>query len=291
MALTDIAIRKAKPRATPYKMSDARGLFLLVQPSGGKLWRLKYRFAGKEKKLALGVYPDVSLSDARKRRDDARVLLAQGKDPSREKQRAKAQALANAANTFDAIASEYCEHRKRDGAKPWSARTARKAEFLLSQLRPGIGHIPVAEIEPFDVLTTVRKVEAKGNYETARRALQFAGSVLRFAVATARLGSDPTRDLRGALRAPAVTHHAAILEPAKFGGLLRAIDEYDGNVYVRHALRFAPLVFVRPGELRNARWEDIDFETAVWSIPAEITKMRKPHYVPLARQAEVVPLS
>lgn len=285
MALTDLAIRKAKPRAKPYKMGDARGLFLLVQPSGGRLWRFKYRFAGKERKLSLGIYPDVTLSEARKRCDDARRLLAHGKNPSREKQRAKARALANEANTFEAVASEYCEHRKNDGVKPWSPQTARKAEFLLSQLRRGIGNLPVTEIEPADVLAAVRRVEAKGNYETARRTLQFAGSVLRFAVATARLQSDPTRDLRGALRTPAVTHRAAILDPAKFGGLLRAIDSYDGSAYVRHALRLAPLVFVRPGELRTARWEDINLAEAVWSIPPDITKMRKPHHVPLARQS------
>lgn len=206
MALTDVAIRNAKPRLKPYKMADALGLFLLVQPSGGKLWRLKYRVEGREKKLGFGVYPDVSLSEARKRRDEARELLVSGKDPSREKQREKAKARIDSANTFSAISSEYCQKRRRDGQKAWAPATATRSEYLLSLLSGSIGRMAINEIEPADVLAAIRKIEAKGNLESARRTLQLASSVFRYAVATARLASDPTRDLRGALTAPTVTH-------------------------------------------------------------------------------------
>ncbi|WP_126174353.1 tyrosine-type recombinase/integrase [Altericroceibacterium xinjiangense] len=287
MALTDTAIRNAKPREKPYKMGDAGGLFLLVQPSGGKLWRFKYRIDGREKKLAIGTYPDVSLADARKRRDDAREALAVGKDPSREKQREKARATTQAANTFELIAREYFDKRRRDGERPWADRTLTKAEFLLDQVRD-IWPLPIGDIEPADVLSAVRKVEMRGNLESARRALQMTGSVMRYAVATARLGSDPTRDLRGALTAPRTQHRAAILNPIQLGALLRAIDGYDGHVHTRLALALAPHVFVRPGELREAQWEEFDFDKAVWAIPAAKTKMRKAHHVPLSRQAVAI---
>lgn len=215
MALTDIAIRTAKPREKPYKLGDALGLFLLVQPSGGKLWRLKYRMGKAEKKLALGTYPETSLSDARKRRDEARALLAEGKDPSLEKQRAKVRAAINAESSFSAIASEYCEKRKRE--ESWSPATATRSEYLLSLLTGSIGRMPISEIEPADILAAVRKIEAKGNLESARRTLQLASMVFRYAVATARLRSDPTRDLRGALTAPKVTHYGAITEASRVG--------------------------------------------------------------------------
>jgi len=174
MALTDIAIRTAKPKEKPYKMGDALGLFLLVQPSGGKLWRLKHRVDGREKKLSLGTYPEITLSEARKRRDEAREMIALGKDPSREKQRAKVQARASAENNFSAVAKEYCDKRKRDGEKGWSPATATRSEYLLSQLTSGIGRMPISDIEPADVLADVRKIEAKGNLESARRTLQLA---------------------------------------------------------------------------------------------------------------------
>jgi Arm DNA-binding domain len=202
MALTDIAIRNAKPRAKPYKMGDALGLFLLVQPTGGKLWRLKYRIEGKEKKLAIGTYPEVSLGDARRRREEARELMALGKDPSREKQRERVHAQARAENTFAAIAAEFCEKRKRDGSKAWAKSTATRSEHLLSLLIVPMGQMPLTEIEPADVLAAVRRIERKGKLESARRALQLAGAVFRYAVATARIASDPTRDLRGAAQAP-----------------------------------------------------------------------------------------
>lgn len=285
MALTDTAIRNAKPRTKPYKMGDAGGLFLLVQPSGGKLWRLKYRVDGREKKLGLGTYPEVSLAEARRRRDDAKVELAAGKDPSREKQRRKIQAQEKAGATFNAVANEYIEKRKNDGKNAWATATAAKNEWLGSQLAPSLGPLTITDIEPLEVLSAVRKIEARGNLETARRALQFASAVFRHAVATARLKSDPTRDLKGALRTPDTKHRAAILDPIALGQLLRAIDGYGGHYTTKFALELAPHVFLRPGELRQARWSEIDLDKAVWSIPASRTKMRKPHHLPLSRQA------
>lgn len=284
MALTDTAIRNAKPREKPYKMGDALGLFLLVQPSGGKLWRLKYRVDGREKKIGFGTYPEVGLAEARKRRDEARELFAAGKDPGREKQRQKVRARELAGDTFSLIAAEYCAKRKRDGHKPWAPATASRNEYLLSLLFNSIGRMPIGEIEPADVLAAVRKIERKGNLESAKRTLQQIGAVLRYAVATARLASDPTRDLRGALTAPKVTHYGAITDASHVGALLRAIDGYEGMGMTKMALQLAPHVFVRPGELRHAEWVEIDLEAAVWTIPAEKTKMRKPHHVPLSQQ-------
>lgn len=240
MPLSDIAIRNAKPAAKPAKMADGGGLFLYVTPAGGKLWRLKYRMNGREKLLAIGSYPEIGLSDARKRRDEARALIAEGKDPSREKQKAKARSRLESADTFGAIAKKYCDKRKRDGEKGWSPATATRSEYLLSLLAPGIGRLPIIEIEPADVLAAVRKIEGKGNLESARRTLQLASMVFRYAVATARLRSDPTRDLRGALTAPKVTHYGAITDAKRVGELLRAIDGYEGQGVTKIAMQLAP---------------------------------------------------
>lgn len=285
MALSDIRIRNVKPGDKAIKLADGGGMFLLVTPAGGKLWRLKYRIDGREKLLAIGSYPELSLSDARKRREEARAMIAQGKDPSREKQREKVRSRIQAADTFAAIANEYCAKRKRDGEKGWSPATATRSEYLLSLLNPSIGKLAIAEIEPADVLVAVRKIEAKGNLESARRTLQLASMVFRYAVATARLRSDPTRDLRGALSAPKVTHYGAITEANRVGELLRAIDGYEGTGITKLALQIAPHVFVRPGELRHAEWSEIDLGGALWIIPAGKMKMRKAHHVPLSRQA------
>ncbi|MDZ4277183.1 MAG: integrase arm-type DNA-binding domain-containing protein [Erythrobacter sp.] len=285
MPLTDVAIRNAKPREKPYKVGDTLGLFLLVQPSGGKLWRVKYRIDGKEKKLAIGIYPQVGLAEARRRRDAARELVAAGKDPGREKQREKVRSRIQAETTFDAIAAEFCQKRRRDGQKAWAVSTATRSEYLLSLLKGSIGKLPITDIEPADVLIAVRKIERKGQLESARRTLQLAGAVFRYAVATARLASDPTRDLRGALTAPTVTHYGAIIDPARVGELLRAIDGYEGQPITKLAMQLAPHVFVRPGELRHAEWNEFDLEGALWTIPASKTKMRKDHLVPLSRQS------
>jgi len=288
VALTDVAIRNAKPGAKAVKLADGGGMFLLVTPAGGKLWRLKYRIDGREKLLAIGAYPEIGLGEARRRREEARELIALGKDPSREKQREKVRARIQAADTFKAICDEYCEKRRRDGSRGWAPATATRSEYLLSLVCGSIGKLPIAEIEPTDVLTAVRRIEGKGKLESARRSLQLAGAVFRYAVATARLASDPTRDLRGALTAPTVTHYGAITDARKVGELLRAIDGYESMGLTRLALQLAPHVFVRPGELRHARWDEIDLEGALWTIPAEKTKMRKEHRVPLSRQAVAI---
>ncbi len=282
MALSDAAIRNAKPKDKPYKLGDAGGLFLLVQPTGTKAWRLKYRVHGKEKKLSLGKYPEIGLAKARELRDGAKGELATGKDPSREKQRRKIQAIEDAGNTFAIVADEFIAKRERE---KWAPVTAGKNRWLLSQLLPALGDLAIGDIQPIEVLTAVRKIESRGNYDTARRAMQLASNVFRHAVATARLATDPTRDLVGALTAPQTKPRAAILDTGQLGDLLRAVDGYNGHFTTRFALQLVPHVFVRPGELRQARWSEIDFETAVWTIPAARTKMRKIHHVPLSRQS------
>lgn len=281
MALTDTAIKAAKHGAKPIKLFDERGLFLLLQPSGGKLWRLKYRVLGKEKKLSLGIYPDVSLKEARKRRNEARSLLANGADPASVKREQAKSAKRSAANTFKAIADEFIEKSVKEGR---AAVTIKKTRWLLSLMEADLGNRPIIEITPADLLETLQKVEAKGHLETARRMRSFAGRVFRYAVATSRATSDPSSLLRGALVAPKVTHHSAILEPKAVGELLRAIDGYQGQPLTCLALKLTPHVFVRPGELRRAEWQEFDLEKAVWTIPAEKMKMRDPHVVPLSLQ-------
>ncbi|AMO72962.1 tyrosine-type recombinase/integrase [Sphingorhabdus sp. M41] len=282
MALTDTAIKGAKHGPKPIKLFDERGLFLLLQPSGGKLWRLKYRILGKEKKLSLGVYPDVTLKEARKRRDEARTLLANGADPASVKLEQAKSAKRNAANTFKAIADEYIDKSAKEGR---AAVTIKKTRWLLSLLENAIGNRPITDITPADLLEALQKVEAKGHLETARRMRSFAGRVFRYAVATSRATADPSNLLRGALVAPKVTHHSAILEPKAVGELLRAIDGYQGQPLTCIALKLTPHVFVRPGELRRAEWQEFDLEKAIWTIPAEKMKMRDPHVVPLSLQA------
>jgi integrase len=285
MALTDFAIRNAKPKDKAYKLGDAGGLFLLVTPAGGKLWRLKFRVAGKEKLLSLGGWPDLSLANARKERDKAREALASGADPAREKQLAKHLAKTNAGTTFGEVAQEFIDKRRREGL---SASTADKSEYYISRMGSAIARQPIAEISAPEVLAVLRRVEATGNYETARRVLQLAGRVFRYAVATARVTSDPTRDLRGALTAPTPKHYGAITDAKRAGELLRAIDSYEGMGVTKLAMQLSPHVFVRPGELRHAEWGEIDLDGALWTIPAEKMKMRKPHLVPLSRQAVAI---
>eukprot|EP01037_Dinobryon_pediforme_P006123 gene6123-6197_t len=285
MALTDVEIRSFKPRVSVYKKADGGGLYLQINPTGTKLWRLKYRVGEREKKLSIGAYPDISLSEARRRRDEARQQLAASKDPSNEKRKEKLRSRLSAQNTFAEIAKEYCDKRKRDGQKGWAPATATRSEYLLGLLRSSIGRMPIAEIEPADILGAIRRIESKGKLESARRTLQLASLVFRHAVATARLTSDPTRDLRGALTTPTVKHYGAITDAVRVGDLLRAIDGYEGLGIAKLALQLAPHVFVRPGELRHAEWSEINLDKAEWTIPAHKTKMRKAHQVPLSRQA------
>lgn len=278
MALTDVAIRGAKHGAKPIKLADEKGLFLLLQPSGGKLWRLKYRVFGKEKKLGLGRYPDVSLKEARRRRDEARALIANGIDPGAQKQAEALAAKLNAGTTFKSVGDEYLEKASREGR---AAVTIGKSRWLLSLMEPDLGSRPVADIAPAELLGAIRKVEAKGHLETARRMRSLAGRIFRYAVATSRATSDPSSMLRGALTAPKVKHHSAIIEREQVGALLRAMEGYEGQPLTCIALKLTPHVFVRPGELRRAEWAEFDLESAVWNIPAEKMKMRDPHVVPL----------
>ena len=282
MVLTDTVIRNAKPGAKPKKLFDERGLFLLVQPSGGKLWRLKYRYLGKEKKLSLGRYPDVALKLARERRDEARTLLANGADPASVKAELAHEKREAANNTFSAIAAEYVAKIEKEGR---AAVTIKKTRWLLALLESDLGNRPITEITPAELLQSLQKVEGKGHLETARRMRSLSGRIFRFAVATSRGTSDPSALLRGALVAPTVTHHSAILEPAKVGELMRAIDGFTGQPLTHLALKLTPHVFVRPGELRRAEWSEFDFGKAVWTIPPEKMKMRDAHVVPLSTQA------
>ena len=285
MALTDKTIRNAKSGPKPIKLGDEKGLFLLLQPTGGKLWRLKYRIAGKEKKLGLGRYPDVSLKEARARCDHARTMIANGIDPSAEKQASEIAAKLNAATTFQAVAEEYLDKASREGR---AAVTIKKSRWLLSLLTPSLGSRPIADITPAELLAALKKVESKGHLETARRMRSLAGRVFRYAVATSRAASDPASLLRGALTAPTVKHHSAIFDPAELGGLLRAIDDYQGQPLTRLALQLTPHVFVRPGMLRKAEWIEFDLENAVWSLSDGRMKMRRAHVVPLSTQAVAI---
>jgi integrase len=285
VALSDSKLRSTKAGPKPFKLYDSGGLFMVVTPAGGKLWRLKYRFAGKEGLLSLGAYPAVGVAKARAARDAAQELLAAGKNPATEKKREKAAKAIATANTFKAVADEFIAKREREGV---AAITTAKARWLLSQLEPALGSRPISEIEPFELLDVLKRIEAAERYETAKRLLAFAGRVFLYAVATTRARHNIATDLRGALTAPRVRHHAAILDPARVGALLRAIDGFDGQVATKLALKLAPHVFVRPGELRQAEWSEIDFDGAVWRIPAAKMKMRQEHVVPLSAQTAAI---
>jgi integrase len=285
MALTHTAIRNTKPSDKRFKLTDEKGLFLLVVPSGGKWWRLKYRFGRKEKLLSLGVYPDVGLKDARERRDEARKLLAGGIDPSENRKVQKAAKLERAANSFETVAREWFAKHSANWAPTHAEKIIKRLE---NDVFPWLGGRPIAEIAAPELLRTIRRIESRGALDTAHRALQNCGQVLRYAVATGRAQSDPTGDLRGALPSAKRRHFASITEPAEVGALLRAIDGFRGTPAVQSALKLAPLVFVRPGELRLAEWSEINLERAEWNIPGERMKMKIPHLVPLASQAVVI---
>jgi integrase len=283
--LTEIAIRSAKPADRTHRMYDSRGLYLEVSPAGGKWFRFKYKFDGKEKRLSLGVYPDVGLRKARDRRDEARRLLADGVDPSAHRQAAAASREADVAYTFEIVAREWFEKQK----PRWAATHVVKTMWILEHtLFPYIGLRPIADVSPLDLLGALRRTESRGALETARRARGVAGQVLRYAVATGSAERDSSQDLRGALAAPNKKHLAAVTEPEAVGRLLLAMDGYRGSAVVAAALRLAPLTFVRPGELRQARWAEMDLEGAEWRIPAERMKGRQPHIVPLSSQAVAV---
>ncbi len=277
--ITDTAIRAAKPAEKPYKLSDERGLYLLIN-AAGKYWRLDYRFGAKRKTLALGVYPDVSLRLARERRDEARQLLADGVDPGENKKAVKAAKQERASNSFEVIAREWFDRMSVRWVDSHGGRIIRRLE---RDVFPWIGDRPIAELTAPELLAVVRRIEGRGAIETAHRALQNCGQVLRYAVATGRAERDPTGDLRGALPPVKGKHFAAVTDPAQVAELLRSLDGYKGTFAVSCALRLAPLVFVRPGELRKAEWSDIDLDAAQWRY--RVTKTNSDHVVPLSTQA------
>lgn len=281
MALTDAAIRAMQPRDVPFKKADEKGLSLLVTPAGSKLWRLKYRHGGKEKQLSLGAYPDVTLSEARKQRDCARLKIGEGGDPCLERKREKAARMFAADNTFESIAAEYIEKMQKQGA---ADATVRKARWFLSLLKSVVGPMPITDVDPQLLLASIRRLENKGNYETSKKTRSFASRVFRYAIVTGRAYSDPAALLKGALVAPRARHYAAILEPAPLGALLRAIDDYSGSPVTKIGLQILPHVFVRPGELRLADWSEFNPDDAVWNIPAGRMKARRSHAVPLSER-------
>jgi integrase len=267
------------------KHFDGGGMFLQVQPNGSRYWRMKYRYAGKERLLAFGIFPEVTLSEARQRRDVARELLRDGSDPATVKRDRVTAARTAAANSFNAIAAEWLEKQEQR----MSPATLAKAKWTFDELlSPWIGERPVAEIDAPELLTVLRRIEARGAHETAHRTKQRCGQVFRYAIATGRAQRDPTPDLRGALSPVVSKSRAAITDPAKVGDLLRSIDGYAGDFVTRCALRLAPLLFVRPGELRHAEWAELDFDAAEWRIPAGKMKMREEHIVPLPTQAVAI---
>ena len=304
MPLTDTAIRKAMPGPKTRKLSDGKGLYLELSPAGGRWWRLKYRIAGVEKRISLGTYPETSLKAAREKMEEARALVAQGIDPSQARKAAKQEAAHQDEQaqreaqglplhgSFESVAREWFDTRKEEWAPTYAKKIFRRLEV---DVFPWLGRLPVPNITPPMVLDMLRKAENRGAIETAHRVLETCGQVFRFAVATGRIESNPARDLKDALRKPMVQHFAAITDPQRFGELLRAIDSYRGTPVVCAALRLMPLMLLRPGELRQAQWDELDLPAATWTVPAARMKREKvgkiygkPHIVPLPRQAVAI---
>lgn len=281
MSLTDTTIKNSKPKEPDYKLADEKGLYVLVKKAG-KYFRLDYRFAGKRKTLALGVYPEVSLKEAREKRDEARKLLADGKDPLEEKKAKKSQLIAEATNTFQAVATEWHEKMK----SKWSAdHAARKWYYLKKDVFPTFGNSPINNISARDLLTLLEKIQSRGAIDIGHRIKGICGEVFRYGIHTDRCDRDPTQDLKGVLVPKKNKHMATITDPKEVGGLLRAIDGYQGDFVTQCALKLTPYVMLRPGELRHAEWSEIGRIRNQWKIPADKMKMSKPHIVPLSRQA------
>lgn len=282
MTITDLEVRRAKPRAKPYKMYDSDGLYLLITPTGGKWWRYKYHYNKKEKLLSLGTYPDVPLREAREKRDEERKKLRAFVDPAATRIAMKASWSNTQANTFEVVAREWMEQQSH----VWAPSNTKKITGQLElNMFPWLGRRPISEITAPELLSVIRRMEKRGAISSAHKILQISGQIFRYAIVTARATRDLSADLRGALRPVKVKHLAAVIEPEAIGSLLRVLDGYQGGEIIRCALKLAPLVFVRPGELRQAEWKEIDFEKAEWSIPAERMKMKEPHLVPLSHQA------
>ena len=284
MKLSDAAVKKAKPEDKAYRMADGEGMYLEVAPNGSKYWRLKYRHAGKEKRLALGVYPEISLKDARGKREDARKLIAKGIDPSEAKQAQNRENKIAAANTFEAVAREWVENRSNDwtaGHKALTLKTLEQDAF------PTLGRRPIAEISSSELLATVRAIEKRGALEIANRVLQRCSAIFRYAIATDRCKNNPAFKMSEALKSPVRTHYNTI-EKGGFPQLLRDINSYQGTLGATYALQLMALTFTRTGELIEAEWKEIDLDRAEWLIPSERMKMRRPHLVPLSSQAVAV---
>ena len=281
MPLTDTAIRNAVLQNKQYKLTDGKGMYLLVNKAG-KYFRLDYRFAGKRKTLALGVYPDVKLAEAREKRDDARKMIANSIDPGQARKVRKSIQIEQTENSFEAIAREWHGKYSSNWADSHAKKIIRRLELYIF---PWLGTRPIAEITPPELLSVLRRIESRGILETAHRTQQNCGQVFRYAIATGRAERDPSADLRGALAPVKHGHMATITNPKKIGELLRAMDGYEGTLVAKCALKLAPLVFVRPGELRHAEWTEIDLDNAEWRISAEKMKMKDPHIVPLSTQA------
>lgn len=282
MSLTDIKIKKTKPKEKPFKLADEKGLFLIIAPNGSKYWRFKYRFGGKEKLLSFGVYPEVTLAAARAKRDGARKLLMENVDPGIAKQIAKRTEELKIENSFKATACEWLAKYSKQWVPSHAEKIIRRFE---RDIFPWLGDRPINEIKATELLAVLRRIENRGAIETAHRALQNCGQVFRYAIATGKAERDISSDLRGALPPVKKQHLASIIDPKAIGVLLRAINDYQGNFVTKCALRLAPLLFVRPGELRKAEWSEINFEICEWRIPAAKMKMRVTHIVPLSTQA------
>jgi integrase len=282
MPLGSLAVLNAKPRDRFYVLSDGNGLYLLVKPSGSKLWRLRYRFGGTPNMLSLGSFPEISLADARAKRDDARKLLANGIDPSRQRKLDKIAAVSAAKNTFGGIADEHLKNQEENGL---AASTLAKNRWYLQVLAAPLTDLPVTEITAAEILSLLKKIEKSGRRETARKVRGAIGSVFRLAITTLRATNDPTFPLRRALLKPNVQHRPAITEETQLGALMVSIDEFDGWPTIRAALQLLALTMTRPGEIRFMRRSEILWPKATWRIPAERMKMRRPHDVPLSTQA------
>jgi len=285
MLLTALAIENAKRRSSPYKLADGDGLHLLVTPGGSKLWRFRYRFGGKQLMISFGAFPEVSLATARGKREAARKLIANGKDPSQQKKLDRIVAATAANNTFGAIAEEHLAALKENGA---AEATLNKVRWLLLDLASPLRQRPIAEITPAEILLILKRLEKSGRRETARRLRSVIGKIFRLAVATLRANADPTYALQGALLPPVVHHRPAITNEKQLGALMVSIDEYNGWPTLKYALLFLALTMVRPREVRCLRRNEIIWPKATWRIPAERMKMRRPHDVPLSRQALAV---
>lgn len=280
--LTDKLIKNTKPEEKPIHLADGEGLLLLVNPNGSKWWRFRYRFQGKAKMLSFGVYPEVSLRKARDQRDEARRLLGEEIDPSAFRKSTKTRVTNAGMASFESVAREWFAKMEPTWAKGHSEKIIQRLE---RDVFPWLGAKNVGAITAPEILACIRRIEERGSLDTAHRAKQNIGQVIRYAIATGRAERNPVPDLQGALPSVRGEHYAAIIEPAKFGQLLRAIDGYGGFLTARCALKLLPLLFVRPGELRGAEWSEIDLDGSTWSIPGSRMKLKEPHIVPLATQS------